>query len=228
MRNIIVIGKRYSGKRTIIKNIFGEAEEEAKRLMLLEPPFHVNKTLLKNEKLYECDITVLSDHELDRSNIAKTSERISQLGGANLIIYVFREGHFIGPDKCIFQKYTDIFKNTRHSISALVFTNCESKNIQRRTELVEKFKSDEVSRDYAASMGKGIHTVGFPSLGTADDCLKEFYKKTIQEDVKRLHQLIEESSDVVQVQKVHRCCCYHCCHCSPCCHCSYNHGCSIM
>ena len=120
----------------------------------------------------------------------------------NLIIYVIRHGRFTMDDHEILQKYTDVFKHPC-SISALVINNCDFLSDVARTTVVEDFKSGHYTKDYAAIMGKGIYTVGFPNLHCFDDNppLKEVVKLRIQEDVIKLHQLIEESNDVLDVHK---------------------------
>ena len=48
-------------------------------------------------------------------------------------------------------------------------------------------------------MGKGIYTVAFPDLNDIDDKDVKLCKLKVQKHVSRLHQLIEESSDTVDV-----------------------------
>ena len=94
--------------------------------------------------------------------------------------------------------YTKIFPQTE-SISALVITNCDSKNNAARTEIVEDFKSYELTKDIAASMGKGIYTVGFPDITEMDDDDVTMSLIKSQKDASKLHRLIEESSDSVDI-----------------------------
>ena len=92
--------------------------------------------------------------------------------------------------------YTKRFKNAE-SISALVITHCEELTDAARTMGVEHVKSE----GFAAGMGKGIYTVGFPNLEYVAVNNKELFKLEMQKDVSKLHQLIKESIDTIDVLK---------------------------
>ena len=94
------------------------------------------------------------------------------------------------------------FKNA-HSISALVITKCEGTSDAYRERIAEEFKSADWTKKFAAIMGKGIYVVGFPPLDKYEDSgdYKKHLKLKMEKDLAKLHHLIEESSDAVNVCK---------------------------
>ena len=191
---------------------------------------HVDKELLINNKKYQCTFIeppgtfdiflpriphtphtlVVPSHVYLREGIvdpihhhvkqiAESDLRVC-LERLNLIIYVVRQGRFTDEDWRAFRSCMGLFKNAE-SISAIVITHCECKNDAACSRLLKQFKSDELTEDIAAKMGKGIYTVGFPDLKEMDSEHVGFYKSKIQKDVSKLHQLIQESDDIVDVLK---------------------------
>ena len=187
-----------SGKTRIMSWITGENLEER---LLFSHPMHLHKKLSINNNEYHCtflkplSIMLPGDNHDVKEEMVKSNNR-EILKRLNLIIYVVKGSCYSGLDAL--HMYTKFLKNT-HSISALVFTHC-GYNDAKRSRFVEGFKSIDCFKDFAASMGKGIYTVDFPDLDYFDED-KEQIKQIMQKDVTKLHQLIEESSDVVDVFK---------------------------
>ena len=124
------------------------------------------------------------------------------LGKVNLIIHVFKLGRFTEEECKFVQVYVDVFKNTQ-CISSFVITGCDFKSDASCTSIVDIFKSNDYTKDFAAIMDKGIYTIGFCDLSDfADDAgLKEHLELRQKKDLTKLHQLIEKSSDAVDVLK---------------------------
>ena len=205
-----MVGKTCRGKSTLINNVVGEDFANLSNGIYPEStiPSHIYKTFVINNTQYHCHFTELPDLDYRPTQPVSYDEHISMviadqrmdLEKVNLIIYVSRLGRFTSEDHTFLQKYTGVFKNA-HNISAYVITNCDSKNDAARTRIVEDFKSNGRSKDFAAIMGKGIYTVGFPDLDDMDDEDREHVKRKMQKDVIKLHELIKESNDVVDVLK---------------------------
>ena len=171
---------------------------------------HVCRELLINNKLYLCtfiDLEIPHASDILFNEPLLKEQIVGQfnphqrkcLEKLNLVIYVCRDGHFTVEDKNTLQVYMNILPQ---SISALVVTHCDFLDSAVRIEIVEGLKSDEVIKDIAASMGKGIYTVGFSDLTQLLHIKPAFmfvdrFKSSIQEEVSKLHGLIEKSSDSV-------------------------------
>ena len=199
-----MVGKRGGGKRSMINNIIGED------LLKLDFSFscestkpHVCRTLLINHKLYHCIITHITEYvSLPHNRNTDKNERMysNQRMKLNLIIHVVKNGRLTDGECEQFRWFRE-FSKAAHNISALVITGCEGLDDLGRTRIVEDWKSEELVKDFAAIMGKGIYTVGFPNLDACSDLLKKMLKPSMQEDVIKLHQLIEESNDLVEIPK---------------------------
>ena len=202
-----MVGRCGSGKSSVINNIIGEDLALVTSLNCESTmPFHVDKKLLINSTQYHCHITEIPDITCKESkpvshyinDIAKTKRRIN-LEKLNLIIYVTRgSSRVTREDNEIYQRYADFFNNA-HSISAVVITNCDGKNNAAQARVVEVFKH---CLCIATSMGKGVYTAGCPDLNEVYIESQEMYKQKRQKTMTKLHQLIEESCDVVDVLKV--------------------------
>lgn len=188
-----------SGKTRIMSWVTGEDLENG---FLFSRPTHLHKKLSINNNEYHCTflrpLSILSpgdNRDVEEEMVKPNNREI--LKRLNLIIYVVQGSCYRRLDAL--QWYNKFLKNT-HSISALVFTHC-GYNDAERSRFVEGFKSIDCFKDFAASMHKGIYTVDFPDLDWVNDKDKERIKQKMQKDVIKLHQLIEESSDVVDVLK---------------------------
>ena len=117
--------------------------------------------------------------------------------GIHLILFVFRFGRFSQEDRHFFEYMVDTFNG--RDISALVITHCKDESAKARERIVSEFTTHERTRDIAKFMKKGVVCVGFPPLDGVDEMLKEVYKRIIQEDTERLHELIHESNVVKDV-----------------------------
>ena len=218
-----MVGRSGSGKSSLINNVIGEdclPIHELSPKTTTTTAQHVHRELLINDNKYQCTFIELHIpdellpsysstmiqmgswiaspiYSLLEDHIAKNPYLRECVEGLNLFIYVMGMGRLTVDDINILQAYMNIFPQ---SISALVVTRCDSMNYERRTRVVEDYKSYVLTKYYnAGSMGKGIYTVGFPDLTELDDEDVTFLMSRLQKDVSQLHQLIKESSDSVDV-----------------------------
>lgn len=208
-RNILVVGRNGSGKSSLINNVIGEDCFPIQKGFPTTPSTaqDVCRELLINNNKYQCtliELPLCDQYEEPPKDwvykqIPDPHQRES-LKRINLIAYVIRKGRLTSEDMKALQ-YTKIFPQ---SISAFVVTHCDTYNNAGRARIVEELMSFERTKDIVASMGKGIYTVGFPDLSNfteLGDTFVKFLKTRMQEDVVKLHQLIEESSDSVDILK---------------------------
>ena len=193
-----MLGSSGSGKSTLINRVVKKDHCEISS-------FHFESTLHKfdeivviNDKKYCC--TFLEPYGMnDRS---QTEARLlSCIGKLNLIIFVLKLGSSFIEDNEASLRLMDLIKDSS-SISALVITGCEYLGDDERMKLVDDFKSNVHTKDFAARMGKGIHTVGFPDIRGGDFPRqgRKHLESVAVKDVATLHDLIRGSSDVKVVE----------------------------
>ena len=187
-----MIGNSAVGKTTLIKKISGMNCPLISKST--EYPFpstsqNITTTLCINNKEYHCTFIELFANYIGL--VANTNKR-QCLRQLNLLIYVCRHDCFSCEEKEELKKYISFFHDAQN-ISALVITGCENHNDKERLNLVERFKSNENTKDIATSMKNGIYTVGFPDLTNCPRWSKEALESTAQKDISKIHELIENS-----------------------------------
>lgn len=210
-----MVGKTGCGRSSLINKVTGK--DYLKVLFSFSTvhgtPQHVHTELLINNTKYQCNFIEVPDLYSNPYRSKPISYHVEQMVKSNLGMYLQsvnliimctsgRLGSFVEEIvEEIGQIYTKFTKNTK--ILALVITHCDQLRPNAIARRVEEFKSDERAKDIVASLGKGIHTVGFPDLFDIKPEHRESRKDEMQKDVLKLHRLIEESNDSVDVLKEH-------------------------
>ena len=196
-----MIGNSEVGKSSLIKKIIGmkcSLISKSIEPTYLDASQHITTTLCINNSEYYCTFIELFTNFIGL--IVNTNQR-RYLERANLIMYVCRLDCFTYEEKEDFKKYINFFKDAQ-KISALVITGCENYNDEERLNLVKGFQSNESTKEIAASMQRGIYTVGFPDLTNYPMWSKEALENTAQKDVSKLHELIEYSCSIEDIQSI--------------------------
>ncbi len=118
--------------------------------------------------------------------------------GVNLIIFVIREGRFTPEEKKSFDFIQSRFSDQISTMSALVITNCDLKDENARSEFIEEFRRNELTKPTAEFMKAGIFAVGFPPKSdymSLPSQVKSYYEKGIAKDKERLWGLVKQSSE---------------------------------
>ena len=206
VRNIIVLGKTGCGKSTLANKIICSSEEN--ETFTVEPHSMPNKiqssidyvqigqkTYAINiidtiglfdpqSKVLKADANVLSDLKLHMR------ERAPE--GVSLIIFVINFRRFTEEEKSffkiIYQHFTDCIKE----LSCLVITGCDGLTEDARRKLISDFKVDDLTKEYAAMMKKGIYTVGFPKTSNLSPLAKKYVISEMQDDIAPIHNLIAD------------------------------------
>ena len=117
--------------------------------------------------------------------------------GMNLIIFVLREGRFTPEEKKSFDFIRNKFGENVSAMSALVITNCDNKDEKGRSEVVEEFKTNALTKPTAEFMKSGIYAVGFPpkkDYTSLPYSVKAYYEQSITKDQEKLWGLVKQSS----------------------------------
>ncbi len=87
---------------------------------------------------------------------------------------------------------------------ALVLTNCESMDEKTRSEVVNEFRSNPLTKATAELMKAGIHTVGFPhkyDYSGLPPPVKTYYEESIAKNREILWELVKRSSNIRHSKK---------------------------
>ena len=115
--------------------------------------------------------------------------------GLNLVLFVIKQGRFTAEEPKTFQFIIDNLKSKIEGASAMIITNCESKNKATRESIVKRFRDSPTTANYAEFMTKGIYTVGFPNLDEMDEDDVPKTKEKMEKDENTLHDLIAAASE---------------------------------
>ena len=214
-RCVVILGKTGTGKSTIANMLVGYDPMSQK-----DPPFALSvnpfgsSTQMVKERISEFKQgnTVYRMKVVDTSGLFDTFGKTKGAAfkeleeyfhdhfivGANLILIAVRKGVFTQEEKrtlsAITGRFTGICK-----ISAIVITYCEhEQTVNSREMLCQNFKKDDVTKEIAGQMKKGIYAVGFPPVAQMEEPIsnQEDLKKAMKDDTQRLIDLIMKCKDV--------------------------------
>ena len=202
-RNIILLGGTGAGKSSVANHIIGEQsfhvcealpgyQPECEFIVHMGPgSIQYNLKVLKHYGLFY--VEAVEGYINLRRNASKLFPE-----GVNLVLFVIKNGLFTRDQRETFNIL--IRENTMplieglgqgiSRISALIITNCEGMDDDRRKALVREFHTNLETKEIADFMGKGIYTVGFPDPTCIRPQLMQLYEEDMKEDEETLHQLI--------------------------------------
>lgn len=214
-RNIIILGRTGTGKKTIANQIVNRdalaIDSHMASLTREAGDFRCDEVDPKRKVHYNINIL---DTLGPYSSTISTSKIVNYImeypsregrEGVNLVLFTFRKGVYEDNECKIFKKIIEnrIGEEIRN-ISALVITGCETLDEEERTRLINELKEDDSTKTIAEFMGKGIFPVGFPLLQDVKETLKEECKKGIASDTEGLRELADNSEGMSYPQHLPR------------------------
>ena len=204
-RNIIILGRTGTGKKTIANKILGDERLSADsamtsvtrevRLMMAEEK--VDDTIHYIIKMV--DTLGPYSRKIDKASILE--EIREHCTGAcdeiHLILFTFRYGVYEQREIDIFTAICELYPDQIPKISALVITGCESLDEEGRKSLIDELRTETTTKRVAQLMKKGIVPVGFPHLKDIKPAFKEEYEKVIASDANELKKLVFEASESI-------------------------------
>ena len=208
-RCVVLMGKSGAGKSTVANMLVGHDP-----MSPYKPPFDVSDKVLASVTREVSDETIefWQDNILYRVTVIDTVglfdtnaegndtifEKIEEylknyVEGINLILFVFKKNRLTQEEQDVFSFIRSKFSREISPISALAVTGCESDSVGVREEIVEEFRSSDVTKDIALQMAKGIYPVGFPPIKRMQPAFQQAYKQIMAEDRKTLMDLIIQS-----------------------------------
>lgn len=201
-RNIIILGRTGTGKKTIANKLLGDERFQVDSAMTsvtrevrsMKAEEKVDRNVHYNIKIV--DTLGPYSKKVDQASIFK--EIHEHCTGAcdeiHLILFTFRYGVYEQREIDIVTAICEHFQDQIPKISALVITGCESLDEEGRRSLIDELRTETITRRVVQLMHKGIFPVGFPNLKDMKPALKEEYEQVTYCDTNYLKELVSEAS----------------------------------
>ena len=204
-RNIVILGRTGTGKKTVVNKLLGEERFQVDSAMTSVTREARNMTVEHKTSEVHYKIKILDtlgpySSTIDEETILKEIEEYStgaSYKGINLILFTFRHGVYERREIEIFNAICEMYKEEIPNISALVVTGCECIDEEGRKRLIEELNSVTVTREFVQFMKKGIHPVGFPNIKNIKPALRDEYEQGIISDTNSLKGLVLDASELL-------------------------------
>ncbi|XP_044172775.1 GTPase IMAP family member 7-like [Acropora millepora] len=206
-RNIIILGRTGTGKKTIANKILGDERLQVDSAMTsvtrevrrMKAEEKVDDTNTMHYIIKIVDTLGPYSKKIDKAWILKEISEHCNCTGAcdeiHLILFTFRYGVYEQREIDIFTAICELYPDEIPKISALVITGCESLDEEGRNSLCHELSTETITKRVVQLMKKGIVPVGFPNLKDIKPAFKEEYEKVIVSDANKLKDLVFKASE---------------------------------
>lgn len=202
-RNIIILGRTGTGKKTIANKILGDERLQVDSAMTsvtrevrpMKAEEKVDDTIHYIIKIV--DTLGPYSKKIDKAWILKeiSEHCIGARDEVHLILFTFRYGVYEQREIDIFTAICELYPDEIPKISALVITGCESLDEEGRNSLCHELCTETITKQIVQLMKKGIVPVGFPNLKDIKPAFKEEYEKIVASDANKLKDLVTNASE---------------------------------
>ena len=197
-RNVIILGKVGTGKKTLGRHILGE-DDQFQRETTLGANCHYKEKKV-GSLLYRI-LTVDTESLVTGFFDPRTYIR-GRFENIHLIIFVTTNDRYTDESHKSLMPAVRSLDPQARSLSALVITHCEGIKDEKRQGIVHNFKVDPRGCKVAEFIGKGMHTVGFPDISNMSPTNKLSYQNGIAEDENVIRGLVKDCDHSVSVHVV--------------------------
>lgn len=209
-RNILIVGMTGAGKASTANAILGDNTFYVGSAIQSTTRKSNDAVTVRNHEAhgYNHNITIVdtvgvADDRDDRNIQRKIDDALDNFTSLNLIIFVFKNERFTAQERESFNGAITALEPripNASSITALIVTYCEQKDDQSReelrTELEKQGSPTKVIADFAQ---KGTFLVGLPKLSEIAPALKQFVKRQVQRDERKLREMVRKANTIERV-----------------------------
>ena len=212
-RTVVVVGKTGAGKSTVANKIL-ESSNTGNHFIVSDTVLDsvtqsvsAEKALLKTKGDVYYSVEVVDTIGLfDTSALAKKRNNDDimkeiklffrdRISGANLILFIFKQGRWTDEEQRSFDLFTKYFEKSEiSSISALVITGCDGYTEEQKEKVCKEFKEKQ---PYVCScMKKGVLAVSFQDISKLTEEIQPIHKEKQKGDQEKLRQLVYECKEL--------------------------------
>jgi len=201
-RNVVILGKVGSGKKTLGNHIAGKGIFQPESALGTRAVASHYRECKREDMFYR--IQTVDTGGLHTGNV-DPMRHIKKFQTIHLIIFVIPNGRYTDESHRSLTIAASNLNERAKSHCVLIITGCENiTEDEERRRIVDDFKDDARTLQVTALMGKGIFTVGFPDTSKMRPRMKEEYASGIERDETFIRQLVNDCKyglDVNELQE---------------------------
>ena len=202
-RNVVILGKVGSGKKTLGNHICGANifRHEQGVLGAGNVGVHYGERT-KGDTLYRIQIVDTESLQTGYNDpIPHIRKRFTTV---HLIIFVIPHGRYTDESHASLLHAVESLNKRARSVSALVITHCEGMTDVQRRSITTEFRNNARSSQVVNFMEKGTYAVGFPDISTLPPHVKSVLQNEIAVDATKITQLVENCYNSLGIEELVR------------------------
>ena len=201
VRNVLIVGKVGSGKRTIGNAILdGVKQFDEDRTHSVLGTRNAGSFFCEGTKGdFHYRVLTVDTESTQKSFIDPIPEmKRHKFEQVNLIIFAIPFGRYTGESHTSVQYVAEGLSESAKSICALIITNCAGQTDQAKSSAVNEFKTNPRAMILSSCMKKGIFTVSFAKMTNLT--LREAHSAEINSDKQKIKLMVDQSDSTLKIE----------------------------